>query len=423
MYKFVKNTNHRKVEYLMLKQKDLKRVTLIEACIKGQCTVKQVATALGLSERRVKQIKKEVKENGVKSIQHGNRGRKPKNAIPDETRNKILELRNSYQYEMSNFKHFQELLKERENIDISYSALYNILRNAGIKSPKGMMLQADGTPFDWFNIGEKYSLHGFVDDATGKITGLYMCKNECLLGYLEVLRQTLENYGIPISLYPDKYSVFFPPKKVNDHITIEEQLNGREKGITQFGRIVEELGIEMFPASSPQAKGRIERLWETLQSRLVTEFRINNIQSIEKANEFLIGYIKKYNSQFAIPATNSKNVFLKLPKRYDLDELLCVRFERTIDNAGVFSINNSKFQIIDKSLPPKTRIQIYLSQKIGMRVKANNKIYDVQPLELISKDNIDTNSLDYHQWLADVVIELINEFYLKDAKASYKSLA
>ena len=423
----------------MLKEKDLKRATLIEACIKGQCTIKQVATALGLSERRVKQIKKEVKENGVKSIQHGNRGRKPKNTIPDETRKKILELRNSYQYEMSNFKHFQELLKERENIDISYSALYNILRNAGIKSPKkhrksklhhrrkrkeceGMMLQADGTPFDWFGNGEKYSLHGFIDDATGKITGLYMCKNECLLGYLEVLRQTLENFGIPISLYPDKYSVFFPPKKVDDHVTIEEQLNGREKGITQFGRIVEELGIEMFPASSPQAKGRIERLWETLQSRLVTEFRINNIKSIDEANKFLIDYIKKYNSQFSVSPTNLKSVFLKLPKRYNLDELLCVKFERTIDNAGVFSLNNSKFQIIDKSLPPKTKVQIYLSQKIGMRVKANNKIYEVQPLELISKEKIDTNSLDYHKWLADVVIELINEFYLKDAKALHVNI-
>lgn len=419
----------------MLKQKDLKRATLIEACIKGQCTVKQVATALGISERRVKQIKKEVKENGVKSIQHGNRGRKPKNTISDETRKRILELRSSYEYEISNFKHFQELLKERENIDISYSALYNILRNAGIKSPKrhrktklhhrrkrkeceGMMLQADGTPFDWFGDGQKYSLHGFVDDATGKITGLYMCKNECLLGYLEVLRQTLENYGIPISLYPDKYSVFFPPKKVKDHITIEEQLNGREKGITQFGRIVEELGIEMFPASSPQAKGRIERLWETLQSRLTTEFRINNIKTIEEANIFLIGYIKKYNSKFAIEATSKKNVFLKLPKRYNLDELLCVRFERTIDNAGVFSINNSKFQILDNSLPPKSKVQIYISQKIGMRVKSNNKVYDVQPLELVSKEKVDNNSLDYHQWLADVVIKLINEYYLKDAKAS-----
>ena len=111
-------------------------------------------------------------------------------------------------------------------------------------------------------------------------------------------------------------------------------------------------------------------------------------------------------------------MFLKLPKKYNLDELLCVKFERTIDNAGVFSVNNSKFQILDKSLPPKTKITIYLSQKIGMVVKANDKVYDVQPLELISKDSIDKNSLDYHQWLPDVVIELINEFYLKDAKAS-----
>ena len=419
----------------MIKQKDLKRATLIEACINGQCTVKQVANALGLSERRVKQIKKEVKENGVKSIQHGNRGRKPKNTISNETKKKILELRSSYQYELSNFKHFQEILKERENIDISYSALYNILHNAGIKSPKkhrksklhhrrkrkeseGMMLQADGTPFDWFGNGEKYSLHGFVDDATGKITGLYMCKNECLLGYLEVLRQTLENYGIPISLYPDKYSVFFPPKKVDDHVTIEEQLNGREKGITQFGRIVEELGITMFPANSPQAKGRIERLWETLQSRLVTEFRINNITTMEQANTFLSNYIDIYNSKFAIEPLNKNNVFLKLPKKYNLDELLCVKFERTIDNAGVFSVNNSKFQILDRSLPPKTKITVYLSKKVGMLAKINNKTYDVQPLELISKGLIDTNSLDYHQWLPDVVIELINEFYLKDAKAS-----
>lgn len=419
----------------MLKQEEIRRATLIEACIKGQCTVKQVANALGLSERRVKQIKKEVKENGVKSIQHGNRGRKPKNTISDETRNKILNLRSSYQYEISNFKHFQELLKEHENIDISYSALYNILKNAGIKSPKkhrktklhhrrkrkeceGMMLQADGTPFDWFGDGNQYSLHGFIDDATGKITGLYMCKNECLLGYLEVLRQTLVNYGIPISLYPDKYSVFFPPKKVDDHITIEEQLNGREKGITQFGRIVEELGIEMFPASSPQAKGRIERLWETLQSRLVTEFRINSIKTMEEANKFLIQYIQKYNSKFAIESASKKSVFLKLPKRYNLDELLCVRFERTIDNAGVFSLNNSKFQVLDKYLPPKTKVEIYLSQKIGMIVKSNNKIYDVQPLELISKDRIDNNLSTYHQWLPDVVIDLINEFYLKDAKAS-----
>ena len=163
---------------------------------------------------------------------------------------------------------------------------------------------------------------------------------------------------------------FSHQKKVNDHITIEEQLNGREKGITQFGRIVEELGITMFAASSPQAKGRIERLWETFQSRLVTDFRINKIKNIEDANNFLSGYIEIYNSKFAVDPLKSESVFLKLPKRYNLDELLCVRFERTIDN------------------------------------------------DLISKDSLDINSLDYHQWLPDVVIDLINEFYLKDAKAS-----
>ena len=175
----------------------------------------------------------------------------------------------------------------------------------------------------------------------------------------------------------------------------------------------------MFPASSPQAKGRIERLWKTLQSRLVTEFRINKITNVDDANKFLIGYIEKYNSKFSVEPANKKTAFLKLPKRYNLDELLCVRFERTIDNAGVFSLNNSKFQVLDKSLPPKTKVQIYLSQKIGMRVKSNNKFYNVQPLDVISKDKIDNNSLDYHLWLADVVIELINEYYLKDAKASY----
>ena len=171
-------------------------------------------------------------------------------------------------------------------------------------------------------------------------------------------------------------------------------------------------------ASSPQAKGRIERLWETLQSRLVTEFRINSIKTIEDANNFLIEYIPKYNSKFAVKSTSGKSLFLKLPKKYNLDELLCVQFERTIDNAGVFSLSNSKFQLLDKYIPPKAKVQIYLSQKNGMVVKYNNKVCDVQPLELISKDLIDKDSLNYHQWLPNVVIELINEFYLKDAKAS-----
>ena len=292
-----------------MNDEELKRLHVINCALEGRLTVSQAANALGLSERRIKQLKKEVKERGVQSIIHGNRGRKPVHTIDSKLAQRIVELKNSYAYQEANFLHFQELLEEYEGIKISYSALYDILRKANIKSPKkhrktkkhhrrkrkasaGMMLQADGTPHDWFGIGKKYALHGFIDDATGSITGLYMCENECLLGYLEVTRQTLKNFGIPLSLYPDKYSVFFPNPTKKYDLTIDEQLRGVTKAVTQFGRIMDELGIEMFPASSPQAKGRIERLWETLQSRLVTEFRIHNITTIEQANKFLPGYIK-----------------------------------------------------------------------------------------------------------------------------------
>ena len=372
----------------------------------------------------------------MKAISHGNRGRKPKNTIPNDIKEKIIELRQLYNYEISNFNHFKDLLKEKENINISYSALYNILKNAGIKSPKnhrrkklhhrrkrkeseGMLLQADGTPFEWFGGKEKYSLHGFIDDATGKITGLYMCKNECLLGYLEVLRQTLENFGIPISLYPDRANVFFSPKKDEAQLTIDEQLAGIDKRVTQFGRIVDELGITMFPALSSQAKGRIERLWETLQSRLTTEFRINSITNINQANEFLISYISKYNKQFSVIPSSNKNMFLKLPKNANLDELLCVKFERQIDNSGVFSIFNNKFQINNSFIPPKSKIEILFSQKIGIVARYHGKSYSITPLELVlSKDIIKMDNHELTQYMPKILIEFINEYYLKDAKAS-----
>jgi hypothetical protein len=245
------------------------------------------------------------------------------------------------------------------------------------KAAPGMMLQADGTPHDWFGIGKKYSLHGFIDDATGAITGLYMCENECLLGYLEVTRQTLKNFGIPMSLYPDKYSVFFPnPTKVDD-LTIDEQLRGVTKAVTQFGRIMDELGIEMFPASSPQAKGRIERLWETLQSRLVTEFRIHNITTIEQANKFLPGYIKKYNKKFALPISKHNTAFLPLPENINLNTLLCVKIERTTDNAGVFSINNCQFSVDSREVPPKAKVTVLISKNGGIKALYKGKLFKI----------------------------------------------
>ena len=160
-----------------------------------------------------------------------------------------------------------------------------------------------------------YSIHGFIDDATGKVLGAYMCEHECLLGYLETLRQMIKNYGIPKCLYPDKFSVFFPTKA--QKLTIEEQLQGKTKPTTQFKRIIDILGIDMFPASTSQAKGRIERLWETFQDRLITEFKLNKIKTIDEANEFLKKYIKKYNKRFSVKAESEESYFEPIPSYID----------------------------------------------------------------------------------------------------------
>lgn len=381
--------------------KEIARLTVIQSVIDKKRSGKEASQILNISERQVWKLVKKVRENGIEGIKHGNKHRSSSHAFSNNFKEKLIALKKSNDYCEANINHFKELLEEREHIKISYTSLYNILKQAGLpskrkhrdrkihrrrkrKASEGELVQADGTPFDWFNIGIKYSLHGFVDDATGKILGLYMCEHECLLGYLEVLRQMLTNYGIPKTLYPDKYSVFFPNPK--QKITIEEELEGKKIPTTQFMDIVTTLGIHMFPASTSQAKGRIERLWNTLQDRLVTEFKINNITSIDEANIFLIKYIKKYNKKFAIEPESSISKFSPIPDYIDFDLLLTCKLQRTIDNSGTFSINNSKFQILDNHILPRVRVNIYISKKNGIIVIHNNTKYKV-----ICIDNLPSN--------------------------------
>ena len=220
-----------------------------------------------------------------------------------------------------------------------------------------------------------YSVHGFIDDATGKVLGLYMMEHECLLGYLEALRYMLKNYGIPKIIYPDKYSVFFPTCK--QKITIEEELEGKKNPTTQFMDIVSTLGINMFPAATSQAKGRIERLWRTLQDRLITEFRINNITTPKQANEFFKSFIPKYNKKFAVEPANKISHFGKVPDYINLDLLLSIKLQRVIDNAGSFTINNVRFQIVDNKILPNVKVNVYISKKKGIIVIHDSIEYKV----------------------------------------------
>lgn len=198
---------------------DVKKMIVIQSVIDKKRTGKEASQILKISERQIWRLVKKAKENGIDEIKHGNCNRPPTNKTSDEIINRVIELKKSHDYELANFKHFTELLEEKENIRLSYSTVYNILKNNGFisknkhkdrivhrrrkrKEHEGDLVQADGTPFAWFETKEKFSIHGFIDDATGKVLGLYMMKNECLLGYLETLRYMLNNYGVPKIIYP-----------------------------------------------------------------------------------------------------------------------------------------------------------------------------------------------------------------------------
>jgi len=414
--------------------KELKRLFVLEQSVEGKLTVKEAAELLHLTERRIKQLKKEFREKGVTVAIHGNANKPSPKRTDKTTEERILGIRKKEPYCSSNFNHFREILKEHFDIRISYSALYRLLTEHGIKSPKkrrkkrrvyktrerrpafGMMLQADASPFNWFGGEKKFSLHGFIDDATGKLTGLYLCENECLLGYLEVLRQTLISFGIPQSLYPDRHSVFFYTPQDKDKLSIEEQLSGCTKKVTQFGKIVEQLGIDMFPAQSPQAKGRIERSWNTLQSRLPVELKMRGITSMEKANLFFEKeYINLFNEQFSVEPKESYSAFVPIPHTIDLDRLLSVKLERSLSSGSTISICNKLFKIEQDRFSAREKVTVLLSKKHGLRALISGEFYPIYPIDEISYAEDVVRTGDF----PTVVVSLLHHFFLSDVRLGH----
>src|SRR6056297_1276889 len=383
-----------KEDHYPMSQKQLGRYVTISRLSEGQITTEQAANYLGLSTRQILRLKKGVREFGAHALIHKNSGRKPHHAICDSLREKIIFLKGSHPYANANFQHFQELLAEYEKIKISYSALYALLTKSGIKSPKkrrrfthhrrrkrktaeGLLVQLDASPFDWLSDGRVYHLHGGIDDATGQILSLYLAEGECLEGYFQMMHLMLELFGIPVGLYSDRHTIFFSPKK--DKLSLEDQLAGKRVNLTQFGRAMNQLGIQMIAARSPQAKGRIERLWQTLQSRLTVELKYHGIKTIQQANPFLREYIPKFNARFALE-TKEESVFRTVPEGMCIDHILCVIEKRTYDRGGVFSFYHKHFQITEDKdlprLPPRGRIEVLVSPYFGLKASYQGNIYD-----------------------------------------------
>ena len=374
------------------------RLDTINKANAGFITVHEAAEKLGVSERQVQRLKKEVRDNGPAALIHKNTSRMPANAIAEEVKEKILKIRKKTGYRDANFNHFQELLEVQHQISISYSALYRLLTGEGEKSPKkrrrfkkhrrrkrreqaGSLVQIDASPFDWLGTGIMLSLHGTIDDATGQVTGLYLCKNECMLGYHEVMRRMIGVFGVPESIYADRHTIFRSPNA--DKAKAIDAPPDMKVNETQFGRAMSELKIKIIAARSPQAKGRIERLWETLQSRLPVEFAIRDINDIEAANAFLSSYIFAYNSEFAVEPEDVDSAFLPLEEGQILDHILCIKETRKLDNGQEFSYSGKRFQIVKSAysnwLPPKADITVMTSPYIGIKAAYKNMVFDTVP--------------------------------------------
>lgn len=392
-----------------MSQKQLKTYKVISSLIEKAITREQAAALLGLSTRQVTRIKKGVIASGADALIHKNTGRRPAHAICDEVKAQILEIHAQEMYQGVNFLHFKEILWEDYDIHISYTSLSSILKNAGVKSPlkkkgskrtnrrkrkphPGQMIQVDATPYEWFGGNVKYALHGAIDDATGEIVGLYMTQNECLFGYFEMMRQCCLDFGVPQSVYSDRHTIFLSPKA--GKLSVEEMINGKTVNLTQFGRAMHELGVDIIYAHSPQAKGRVERLWSTLQSRLPIELRKRGITTLKAANEFLKDFRFRFNESFSVEPEGAP-LYVPLRKDADIDAILCIKHMRKTDNAGTFSFKNRCFQILDAGYPivsARRVINVLISPRKGIRVEYKGRVYKtvryVRPVRTDTKHKV-----------------------------------
>ncbi|WP_051091444.1 ISNCY family transposase [Caldibacillus debilis] len=359
-------------------RKELWRYNVMLKHIHGLMTVRETANELGLSTRQVFRLKKRILEEGETGIIHKNRGRKPAHALSNEVREYIRNLLTSERYRNCNDHHLAELLAQHEGIHISPSTVRRIRCESNLppkrkrRPPKahrprprkpqaGMLVQVDASFHPWLEDRAKpFALLAAIDDATGEIVAAVFRPQEDTEGYLLLLKQMIEQKGIPMSIYSDRHTIFRSPKEAT--LSIEQELAGEAPPLSQFGQVLQELGITHIKALSPQAKGRIERLFETLQDRCVVELRLRNVNTIEEANQVLPELIRKHNHLFAVQPADPESAFVPLAEEQSLDHILCYREKRTVGSGETVSYGGKTYKIVTKNskqtIPVKTRVEV-----------------------------------------------------------------
>jgi transposase len=360
-------------EKLVMSRKETPRPGILRARIAGHITNRQAAGALGVTIRHVQRLSHRYRAGGLAAVVHRGRGRPSPRRLPAALQTAIVALMQTT-YAGFNDVHLTEQLRERHGLAVCRETVRRLRLGAGRaavrprRAPQyrrrrppeaaaGSLLQLDGSAFAWFGPrGPHAVLVGAIDDATGAIVALHFRPTEDLHGYATLLHAVCTRHGVPLAVYGDRLNVF---ARNDRHWSLGEELQGRQEP-THLGRMLCELGIHYIAAHSPQAKGRIERLWGTLQDRLTSELRLHAIGTLEAGNRFLAGFIADFNRRFARRARDPRPVWRRPPR--DLADVLSCRYTRVIARDNVVQLG-----LRAVSIPPGPGGRSYASCRVEVR--------------------------------------------------------
>src|ERR1700722_18045587 len=343
-------------ETFRVSQKELQRVAVIASCVKGDLACARAAELLDLTPRQIKRLKARYRQGSAAALAHASRGRPSHRRLPDAVREQIVRLARTT-YVGFNDHHLCEKLVEREGLSLSRETLRRLLRKQGLGPPRkrrapahrhrrvrsarlGELVPLDGSPHDWLEgRGPRLTALGMQDDATGKILAAQFFSSETAFGYLCLLRQMLRRHGAPLAFYGDHSGIFV---RNDEFWSREEELAGKRQ-TTQFGRALEQLGITFIAARSPQAKGRVERLWGVLQDRLTSELRLAQACDLDSANAVLRVFMADYNRRFGRRPRAMQTAWRPAPE--NLDRVCCFVHQRVVSNDNIVQWEGQRFQI------------------------------------------------------------------------------
>ncbi len=343
---------------ITLSRREQQRAHVLAQVLEGRLTVPDAARLMGVSSRHAKRLLARVRAHGLAALAHGNRGRPPARRWPEPVRERLLTLARTT-YAGCNDCHFTELLAEQEHFSVSRPTVQRWLRAAGIGSPRkrrpprhrrrrermpqaGLLVQMDGSPHAWLEArGPRLTLQAAVDDATGEVLEGVFRLQEDSHGYLLLVRRLIQRYGVPAAVYTDRHGMV---SRDATALSIADQLAGQVTE-TQIGRALRELGITWIPASSPQAKGRIERLLGTFQDRLVSELRLAGACTIEQAQQVFDRFRPRYNARFARAALNPEPAWQPVPSATDLQRICSFKYRRTVAQDNTLHLDGRVVQL------------------------------------------------------------------------------